>query len=276
MMRITYIHIIARTALHLTAINFKSQGKFYEVKPVYSHLIASLSVFTEWCSANTHYLMYQPPSEALTPKNYSVSSGGPVQSMVDTDLGYSSSEGQWGRARSSDNGFSPTLGRSRGADGGKGHGGGMGMVPVDWEVLYLADSDTLRNEVRAKSGMRAAVSDLRSTIVLDIDSNRHASDAKTNPTTLVRGYLPMSEDIMLRGFLPVADYIEQVHVVIWSDVEILVMVELPDMRIIDCSLMFVITEMLRRFQSYCQAIQFHEALHCIGALPSVENSASFH
>jgi len=200
---------IPRTALHLTAINFKSQGKFYEVKPVYSHLIASLSVFAEWCTANTHYLMFQP-SEALIPKSNSLNPGPQLTIDTGTDMNYYA-------ARSSDGYYSPSMSRSRGGnDSPKGHidriRSSAVVGPVDWDALYLADSDGLRNEIRAKSGMRAAMSDLRSTIGLDLDSNRHANDAKTNPSALTRGYLPMSEDVALRGFLPLADYIENVSV----------------------------------------------------------------
>ena len=209
-MQTLFIHsYIPRTALHLTAINFKSQGKFYEVKPVYSHLIASLSVFAEWCTANTHYLMFQPSEALLIPKISSSNPGPQLTVDTGTDMSYHA-------VRSSDGYYSPSMSRSRGGnDSPKGNNtdrtrSGAVVGPVDWDVLYLADSDGLRNEIRSKSGMRAAMSDLRSTIGLDLDSNRHANDAKTNPSALTRGYLPMSEDVALRGFLPLADYIENV------------------------------------------------------------------
>lgn len=144
------------------------------------------------------------------PKSNSLNPGPQLTIDTGTDMNYYA-------ARSSDGYYSPSMSRSRGGnDSPKGHidriRSSAVVGPVDWDALYLADSDGLRNEIRAKSGMRAAMSDLRSTIGLDLDSNRHANDAKTNPSALTRGYLPMSEDVALRGFLPLADYIENVSV----------------------------------------------------------------
>lgn len=79
----------------------------------------------------------------------------------------------------------------------------------------------LRSEIRARSGMRASLSNIKHIVDRDISIHSNRSQNKTNSlkiphnttTTTVTGgdgFIVRSEHMHLRGFLPIAEYIEMV------------------------------------------------------------------
>jgi hypothetical protein len=78
----------------------------------------------------------------------------------------------------------------------------------DWESAHLASPTAERTEARARSALKAALSELAPYIEADLQRNQEAEQRHSDQQVPQEGSAYLREHIELRGFLPVAAHIE--------------------------------------------------------------------